>query len=197
MRQFRRGLLWIGLAWALAGCVGFTLAKKGEPVEIASKIAITPGRDWNRLSSGDVEIWTLDGLHLQQMAFVGGIGDGEPLFASRIQPGPTSDADDGPPKFRKGMTALEIAELFEASLARQQAQRIAIAALQPARFGGRLGFSFDFTYVTKDGLEMKGRAAGAVVEDRLYMAIYRGARLHFYDRGADDFHQVLGSLRFL
>ena len=187
------GLL-IAANLALTGCASYTLVKGGQKLELSQGLSVKPPRDWNRATEGKHEIWTLDGPHLQYILFVKGIEDGERIF-----PGSSRGlgAKDTFPKFRKGMSSLEVGELFEASLARRKAQKIAIAGFAPARFAAKDGFRFTFSYVTQGGLKMRGIAAGALLGDKLYMLIYRGTDLFFFDRDKADFEKILASLRLV
>ena len=179
---------------SLAGCAGYTLVKGGEKASIGSDLTVVPPHDWNRRSTAQAEFWTLDGVGLQEIVFVKGAADGEVLYPF---PG-TQNADSdnkGLPVFHKGMNAIEISELVQATMARESDQKLKVIDLQPASFASHRGLSFRFTFVTKDGLDMEGLAIGAVINDKLYMAIYRGTKLYYYDRGLADFEQMLKSVR--
>jgi hypothetical protein len=93
------------------------------------------------------------------------------------------------------MTAIEVRELVQATMALEQYQKIQIADLKPARFAGHQGFTFHFTGTTSKGLDMRGRAVGTIVKGRLYMLLYRGARLYYFDRGLEDFEKIVTSTR--
>ncbi|MCZ6610436.1 MAG: hypothetical protein O7A66_10580, partial [Alphaproteobacteria bacterium] len=60
----------------LTGCVGYTLVKGGQKLELGQGLSVKPPRDWNRRTEGKHEIWTLDGPGLQYILFVKGIEDG-------------------------------------------------------------------------------------------------------------------------
>ncbi len=183
------------LLLSLAGCAGFTLAKGGEKVDLGQGISVRPDRDWNRITVGKFEFWTLDGLRLQNILIIKGAEDGERITPSYV-PVQSNREKDAFPKFRKGMSFIEVRELFEASLAREQAQKVVITDFAPRKFGGKDGFRFSFTYQNVDGLEKLGIASGTIVKDRLYMAIYRGTKLYFFGRHKRDFDQILDSLSF-
>ena len=106
--------LWMGVALAavllLTGCVGYTLAKGGKRLELGQGIAVKPARDWNRVTIDKFEYWTLDGLWLQNILFIKGVEDGDRVFPSSRRTGQDPDKDTFP-KFRKGMTFLEVREL--------------------------------------------------------------------------------------
>ena len=60
-----RVLAVFALLLPLAACAGFTLAKGGEKLDLGQGISVRPDRDWNRITVGKFEYWTLDGLRLQ------------------------------------------------------------------------------------------------------------------------------------
>ncbi|MCH8917819.1 MAG: hypothetical protein IIC52_07165 [Proteobacteria bacterium] len=179
----------------LTGCVGYTLVKGGQKLELGQGLSVKPPRDWNRRTDGKHEVWTLDGPRLQYILFVKGIEDGGRIFSAKASRRGASGKDTLP-KFRKGMNLLEVGELFVASLARRGAQKIITAGFAPAEFGGKDGFRFTFTYRTTAGLNMRGIAAGALLGDKLFMVIYNGTEEFFFDRSKGDFEKILASLTF-
>ena len=179
----------------LTGCVGYTLVKGGQKLELGQGLSVKPPRDCNRRTDGKHEVWTLDGPRLQYILFVKGIEDGGRLFSAKASRRGASGKDTLP-KFRKGMNLLEVGELFVASLARRGAQKIITAGFAPAEFGGKDGFRFTFTYRTMAGLNMRGIAAGALLGDKLFMVIYNGTEEFFFDRSKGDFEKILASLTF-
>ncbi|WP_341703472.1 hypothetical protein, partial [Ferrovibrio sp.] len=83
--------------------------------------------------------------------------------------------------FRDSMTPVEVVELWEATLAKLYSTSLADAKnIQPGRFAGLDGFSFDLDYVTKDEVDRRGRGHAAVKDGRLYLIFYSGTRLHHY-----------------
>lgn len=179
----------------LTGCVGYTLVKGGQKLELGQGLSVKPPRDCNRRTDGKHEVWTLDGPRLQYILFVKGIEDGGRIFSAKASRRGASGKDTLP-KFRKGMNLLEVGELFVASLARRGAQKIITAGFAPAEFGGKDGFRFTFTYRTTAGLNMRGIAAGALLGDKLFMVIYNGTEEFFFDRSKGDFEKILASLTF-
>jgi hypothetical protein len=176
------------LIMLIPGCVGFSLVKKGERVSVGGDMSVEAPRDWNRFTSPKLDYWTLDGPNLQHVLFVPGVEDGK-------VPWQTAQDSEKAPQFRKNMTAIEVRELVQATMALEQYQKIQIADLKPARFAGHQGFTFHFTGTTSKGLDMRGRAVGTIVKGRLYMLLYRGARLYYFDRGLEDFEKIVTSTR--
>ena len=183
----------IGLTLILSACAGFTLVKGGERQDLGAGLSVQPGRDWNRVAIEKYEYWTLDGIQLQNIVFVKGAEDGESIVYRGRAAGEENDTF---PKYRKGMTLIEIRELLETTWARRGYHRFRVTQFGVSRFGVKEGFEIAFSFDTRDGLEMRGQAAGAIVNDRLYMAIYTGTRIHFYNRGKNDFLRIVKSWRF-
>ena len=182
----------LGLLILLTGCVSYTLVKSGQKLDLGEGITVQPAQDWNRLTIGKFEYWTLDGLWLQNILFIKGVEDGEAIVPLSVR-GRSEPENKTFPVFRKGMTFLDVRELFEATLARQKAQNVSISDFAPSSFAGRVGFRFAFTYETADGLQMLGTASGTILKDKFYMVVYRGTKLHFFDRGKRDFDHILAS----
>lgn len=178
----------------LAGCVGFSLAKGGQRLNLGQGMSVQPAEDWNRWAVGKYEYWTLDGLNLQHILIVNGAEDGDRLTPSSLI-GHRDDPKEAFPRFRKGMSLLEVRELYEATLAREKAQKVVVTEFAPAKFAGREGFRFSFTFQNEAGLDLLGTATGAIIKDRLYMLVYRGTKLYFYDRHKRAFEQILSSVK--
>jgi hypothetical protein len=181
------------LVLALSACAGFKLVKGGQRQDLGAGLSVEPGRDWNRVVVEKYEYWTLDGIQLQNIVFVKGANDGESIVYRGRAAG---DETDTFPKYRKGMTLIEIRELIETTWARRGYHRFRVTEFGTAPFGDKAGFQIAFAFDTRDGLEMQGQAVGAIVAARLYLAIYTGTRIHFYARGERDFGRIVKSLRF-
>jgi hypothetical protein len=44
---------------------------------------------------------------------------------------------------------------------------------------------------------MSGLAAGAVIEDALYLILYTGARVYYFPKYRDDVERLLGSIQMI
>lgn len=186
----------VATALTVGGCNTYTLAPAGKPITVASTLNATPEIDWSRYQKGNVETWTVDGPLLEDLSFFSGIEDGSPLAPNSYWWGrqTTTQSEGKPPAFRKGMGSIEIAELVRDTYNRKGFQHFTIANIQPDRFAGQEGVRFDFTFVTKDGLDKEGLAVGAVIDDKLHIAIYTGAKEYYYAKYKDAVEQMLSSL---
>jgi hypothetical protein len=157
----------------LAGCA--SVARVDGSFTVGEALEVTSDGRWNRIdppgSEADAdELWTADGVTLDMILFYVGVADGKPL-------GRDGGAEE--PVFRAGMLPNEVVELYAATLARDGA-RFRLERLAPARFGGADGFLFEHTTTPRAGVQLRGRAYGAVVDGRLYLLSYSAPQAHFY-----------------
>jgi hypothetical protein len=137
----------------------------------------------------------MDGQRLNLLLFVGGTGDGELIFARKAGPG-ASAKPESPPVFRKSMNALEIAELFQATMARAFDTTLAeVSDVGTAQFLGQPGFRFDTRFTGRDEVEHEGTVVGTVRDGRLYAIWFEGARMHYYKRFLPEFEKIVASAR--
>lgn len=69
--------------------------------------------------------------------------------------------------------------------------------LRPIQFGKAPGYRFEYTHVSKDGLEMEGLAIGAVLHERLYLIIYEGTRQYYFQKHKLDVEKIIDSVSLL
>ena len=68
------------------------------------------------------------------------------------------------------------------------------AALGPEPFGPLPGFRFGLSFLTAEGLQKEGEAAGAVAGGKLLLALYTGAHAHYYPKLKPEFDAILKSV---
>ncbi len=176
----------VAAAVLIAACAQYSLVKP-QTVSIGGAYTVEPQISWNKATKGKAEIWTVDGPLLQELRFIKGLEDGDKLF--RLE------GKKKMPTFDSDMTPLEIKELFEGSLARAEVGQVQTMNLRPVKFGTAGGFRFEFTYVTKDGLEIEGFVVGTVKDKKLYLIMYTGTRLYYYRKHKDDAERLVKSIR--
>jgi len=158
-----------------------------------SGMSVTPKQEWNRWSrrpSKKSEIWTIDGMSLNELSFYGGIVTGDTLFKDR------NKKTKPLPKFDSNMLIPDITQWFEAS------HRIVldtalfeIDSIKPFEFAGNPGFQFTYHYVVKDELNRKGEAVGAMIDGKLYLINYTAPEIHFFDQNRDNFINLISTIR--
>lgn len=176
----------VGIAVVIAGCAAYSLVGP-HPMTIAGLYTVEPQIPWSAATYGKWEIWTVDGPSLQSVQFLTGLEDGKALFRGKDE--------EKRPKFLKTMTASEIMELVVDSVSVAGGQKVNAVNLRPEKFGAAQGFRFEMTYLTKTGLEKQAIVAGAVLNERLYLIVYSGAREHYYAKHKDHADRIIESIR--
>ncbi len=182
----KRFLLTIGAAMLLVGCANKYTLVEPHPTTIGNFYTIEPQIPWSATQEGKAVLWTIHGPALEGLRFLTGIGDGDPLSERKDR--------EKSPKFRKGMTAIEIKELVVDTLAAANATKIQTNNLKPFQFGGQRGFRFELTYLVDNGLEKAGLVVGSVIEERLYLIAYTGARAHYFPKHRDHVERIIESI---
>lgn len=178
------------------GYGGYSLVRAKEVRVGDNSLAVTPPREWNRISSRlftdirDVEDWTQNGPYLDGVSFVTGLKDGKALVYQRRR------EDRQVPKFRANMTPFEIAAMVESLYrVRGGAVDFKTVALTPRPFLGANGFQYDFEHLDSDEVRRKGRAVGAVINGKLYLMLFDAARSHYFNASLPDFEAMVASAR--
>ena len=184
----------------LAGCASGTFGTYGliepRPVSVArNAMTVAPSLRWNRVPRGFHDIsreenWTLNGPLLDSVSFIGGLENGKKIVQQRRK------ADRKVPNFRADMSPPEIAAMIESLYRiRAGASTFTITNLSPRPFLGQPGFQFDYDYLGGDEVERRGRAVGAIIAGRFYLALFDAARMHYFPAGLPEFERIVESAR--
>ncbi len=189
-RAVRATLALTAFAGLLAGCAHYTLVEPG-PRTVADLYTVDPQIRWSASTNGKTELWTVNGSGLEAIQFLNGLADGQSLI-----PGAAGAAAGSEKRmtFRKTMTPSELAELLVDQLTSNGAQHVTVTDLRPHQFGSAPGFRCELTYTSKNGLAKQGLAAGAIIKERLYLILYTGASLHYYEAHRDDAEKIIQSI---
>lgn len=172
----------------LAGCNTYQLAAAGKPVTVANTFTLTPSRDWNKLDTGKIDTWTVDGPLLERVMVFKGIEETDPLFESQ-----SADQDKDLPVFRASMTPFELRDLYVETMSRQLGVTLDTEGLRPARLGAYDGFRFDYSLTDENGARKRGFVVAAIEESRLFLLDYSAIALHYYEKRLPDVEALLGS----
>jgi hypothetical protein len=190
----------------LAGCAGgpggggfgfqsFTLVQPRAHSVARGSMVVTPTVPWNRIPRGPYDIsreenWTLNGPLLDSLSFVGGLGSGSAIVRQRRRD------ERQVPVFRPDMTPQEIASMIETFYRiRAGSVRFDMTELKPRTFLGHPGFQLDFRHLGGNEVERQGRVVGAVIGERLYLALFDGARMHYFPAGLPEFERIVETAR--
>jgi hypothetical protein len=204
--RFKQSLSGLALALSLGACTSvggeglgsgnFTLVRVQETRVGDESLAVTPPREWNKVSVSlfqdirVVEDWTQNGPYLDGISFITGLKDGKALVRQR------SRDDRQVPKFRANMTPPEIAAMIESLFrVRGGAVDFQTMSLAPRPFLGVNGFQYDFDHLDTDEVRRRGRAVGAIIDGKLYLIMFDAARSHYYGALINDFEAIVASAR--
>jgi len=170
------------LACLLAtACASVVKVESGERT-VGERLVVNLEGAWNHVEApgmGPAQVWTMEGLPVDQLLVYAGLKDGEAIHAQ------AHGGDDEARRtfvFRASMQPDEIAAIFEGMLTRD-GSLFRLARLAPAAFAGANGFRFDFALTRKvDNVRLSGFGYGAVVKGELYAVVYLAPRLVFFSR---------------
>lgn len=191
---------WVAGAVAMASLAaspamaGWKLVAQGKQALVAkSTMKVTPSENWNRWTVKPIkkgEVWTLDGVALNELYFVSGLIPGEPLYLE------ANKKDNPLPKFRTGMQLTDVPELFESSnRVRMGISTFTINAVEPFRFGGNDGVRFTYEYtVSGSALTRKGVTVGTITQDKLHLISFTAPSILFFERDRAKAEAIMASV---
>jgi hypothetical protein len=164
-------------ALALSGCVSVAKVETGDR-GVGDRMTVKLEGAWNHIDApgmGPAQHWTMEGLPVDQLTLYSGIKDGQVVHNPQMV-----GAEKRTFSFRSSMQPDEIVAMFEGMMTRD-GSRFSLVKMEPAMFGGRKGFRFDYTLVRKrDSVLLNGFGYGAVSKGELFAILYQAPRLHFY-----------------
>jgi hypothetical protein len=172
---------------ALAGCATVSTKKieSGDAV-VGERLQVTIDGAWNHISlpnAGPAQIWTMEGLSVDQLRIYSGIKDGEVIHDTRNSTLKSFS-------FRSNMQPDEIVSMFEGMLTRD-GSTFKLTKLEPASFGGGKGVRFEYAMVTKeDSLPVSGVGFATVQNGELFAMLYSAPRLGFFPRHQGRVEQI-------
>ena len=193
----------------IGGCTYYT-AVPAERRDIGALYSVKSNVTWSQADEGGIQVWTIDGPLLEALRFVT-LNDGDTLFRS-------SNRDAKLPRFRSHMTPNEVVEFFVASLksfsggvdtyllakgmvdvksiraGSINASSLDIQNLRPADFGSLPGFRFDFSFLSKEGLERQGVALGSIQNNKLLLMVYTGTREYYFGKHEQEVETIFSSV---
>lgn len=179
---------------AVPAQAGWKLVEASKPAVVAkSTMKATAAEPWNRWSYRPIkksEVWTLDGIGLNELYFVTGLIPGEPIYRE------ANKKDNPLPKFRTGMQLTDIPELFESSnRVVLGVSSFTISGVEPFKFGGNDGIKFSFEYtLSNSALTRKGVAVGTIVQNKLHLISFTAPSLHYFDRDRAKAEAIMASV---
>jgi hypothetical protein len=185
----------VALAMTSPAIAGWALISGKQPVIVTKgkKMKVTPTSDWNRFSYRPTkrsELWTRDGISLNELYFLSETLPGEPLFKQR-------DKKDEPlPKFKADMLPTDLVDLYESSARiNLQSSKFEILKVEPAKLGGKDAVRFQYRYVVGDEpLNRKGEVVMANVGGKLSMVSFAAPEIEFFDRDIAEVRDMVAKV---
>jgi hypothetical protein len=190
-----------------AGCAGgglggggnllhyYRLVEPGSEAVARDTMVVTPTIRWNKAPRGPNDIqreenWTLNGPLLDGLTFVGGLENNKRIVQQRRK------ADRKVPNFHSDMSPQDIAAMIETFYRiRAGSTEFNMTGLQPRTFLAHPGFQFDYEHLGGDEVWRRGRAVGAIIQGRFYLALFDAARMHYWGAGLPEFERIVESAR--
>ena len=182
-----RSIISILVMLLLSSCTHYTLLEP-QRHQVSAVYSVEPQIQWSRVKTGAIEEWTVDGPILQAVRFFDGVKDGDPLV-------PVYGENQKRPLFRAGMNATEVQEFVVDSMSAMGFTDMRAENLRPFQFGSLPGFRFELQYLSAEGLELSGIAAGTTSGEKLYLILYTGARSHYFDKHKADVERMLQTIQ--
>jgi hypothetical protein len=184
----RTPLIAVALAF-LAGCATVSKVETGEQA-VGARLVVNLEGPWNRIESpglGPAQVWTMEGLPVDQLLVYSGIKNDERVHAAGGQGKSFA--------FRSTMQPEEVVAMFEGMLTRDGSQ-FKLARLEPVSFGGSKGFRFEYSVVRRsDSAQLSGVGYGAVSDGELFAMLYHAPRLTFFPRHRERVEQMARSAK--
>ena len=188
-----RWLLTGALLVLLSACAsGGKLVVAQEGVRVFD-LAFDTNMDWARTRLSRAELWTIDGLPLNEFVVVSKVKPGEHVFLAAKE---RKRRPDGP-WFREAMRPDEIRDVLIDGLRGDGWSNVSTSNLRPARFGEVAGLRFDMQLTHANGLVYRGTYAAAVHEGRLTHWFWMAPVEHYYGRDIAAVNRMFDSARFV
>ena len=177
--------VFFALLLALSGCAAqYTRAEAGVHRTDAYRFS-TP-IDWSQRSGRPV-VWTVDGESLEFLFHFEGIRNGATIFDKM--------PEDLAQPFSSDMRPSEVIDIFVESFGTATGARaVRMLSLNPSEFGPWRGFSFDFEFESIAGLAMRAVGHGAIIDRRLYLFVYAGARAYYFEKYLPHVEKMIESI---
>jgi hypothetical protein len=173
-------LLVVILVLFLTGCVTTSKVNTGENT-LGGRLVVKLEGPWNQINApgmGPAQIWTMEGLPIDQLLIYTGLKDGEAIHDESS----AGKAKAKSFKFRSSMEPDEIVALFEGMFTRDGSV-FKLLKLKPADFAGSKGFYFEYSLTRKsDNVTLLGLGYGSQNKGELFAMVYQAPRLTFFSR---------------
>ncbi|MCF2910932.1 hypothetical protein L1285_21745 [Pseudoalteromonas sp. DL2-H2.2] len=183
-------LLIISMLLMLNACAAFKLVKSQQTT--VHGITLTPTSTWNKAGFNQhkkSELWTKDGLGLNELYIIGNINEGESIFKSHNKELPL-------PSFKTGMLPNELEEFIKTSLKNSHGGKISVTTenMAPVELGDGIAFRLQLSYFLEHGLKKSVDALLTTKNDKLYVIMYVAPSLHYAQKHQAEINSIFNSI---
>ena len=172
----------VGMALIISGCAAWSKTN-GYYRNPSQKYSTELPWGWMRYRGNDL-LLTKDGVFLEAITVIRRNIKDKLEFTKKL--------------FGKGMLPEEIAEIIIDDLkASNKIGNLEIIENSPAKIGGRDAFKLVYSFTTESGLKKRCIHYGFGYEKWVYEVSYSGTDWHYFDKGVNDFEQMVESFKFL
>ena len=149
--------------------------------------------DWARMHAPRIEVWTIDGLPLNEFVVVSRVRDDEHVMLEARE---RKRRPDGP-WFRTGMRPDELRDVLLDAFRQDGWTRVTARDLRPERFGTVEGIRFEAELTEPGGLRYKGLFGAAERNGRLTHFFWIAPEEHYFPRDREAVEQMFQTVRFV
>lgn len=182
-------LAWVILILASCAGQGGRLVPAGDGVRVFD-MRVDTSMDWARIRQPRMELWTIDGLPLNEFVFVSAVKPGEHVFLVARE---RKRRPDGP-WYRSGMRPDEIRDVILDGLRQEGWTQVLATGLRPVRFGSSPGLRFEADLTHVGGLRYRGMFGALERNGRLTHFLWLAPAEHYYPRDASAVARMFDSM---
>lgn len=173
----------------LSGCAGADLVEAGKPADLGNGVSVVPTTAWARIHAPGMDpILTIDGVGLDELHFYTGIAAGKPIFSVAG----VSSKEQG--VYAADMLPNDVMDLLVANLTKSGNDNVHASNLTPTKFGSVDGFRFDLSYVTANGLDMRGEVLAAQRDHKLDLLLYSAPDEYYFAYRQPNVEQLFATV---
>lgn len=194
MIRLLRGALLCAALLALVACAsqGGRLVNAGAGIRVFD-LQVDTSMDWARIRMPRTELWTIDGLPLNEFVVVSAVKPNEHVFLGARE---RKRRPDGP-WYRPDMRPDEVRDIILDGLREDGWTNVEASNLRPARFGTVEGLRFDARLTHPSGLKYQAIFGAAQRSGRLTHFFWLAPSEHYFPRDQAAVARMFDSIRFV
>jgi len=183
------------LTLLLSACTTVTQVEGEQRLGNRMNVQLTDA--WNKFSqpsSVPYDVWTQEGIMLDQLRIWAAIKDDQALIA---KPASDGQKDAKMPVFKTGLRPDQWVGLLETVYA-SDGSVVTVDKVEPSTWAGTKAVRFEFSMTRKnDDLNFRGVGWATEQDQQFFAAVFTAPRLHFYQQLLPKAEAVIKTARFI